>query len=46
LDNEIKNVTEEKKMAFRRWLNTKSFHNKINYKRLSAITKRETRERK
>jgi hypothetical protein len=45
-DNEIKGVTEEKRKAYRRWLNTKPIHNKINHKWLPAIAKRETRERK
>jgi hypothetical protein len=32
LDKEIKDVNEEKKIAYRRCLNTKSIHDKINYK--------------
>jgi len=46
LDREIKEVNEEKKTAYRRCSNTKSIHDKINHKRLSAIAKRERRERK
>jgi len=46
LDKEIKEVTEPKKIAYRRRLNTKSIHDKINYKGLAAIAKRERRERR
>jgi hypothetical protein len=46
LDKEIKEVIKEKKIAYRRCLNTKSIHDKINSKRLSVIAKRERRKRK
>jgi hypothetical protein len=45
-DNELKRVSADKKTAYRRWLNTKSVQDKINYKRLSSTAKRETRKRK
>jgi hypothetical protein len=41
-DKESKEVTKEKGKAYRRWLNTKSIHNKVNHKRLPATEKRET----
>lgn len=36
----------EKKEAYKRWLNTKTIEDKMNYKRLTAIVKRESRKRK
>jgi hypothetical protein len=44
LDREIREVNEEKKIAYRRCSNTKSIHDKINHKRLSTTPKRERRE--
>jgi len=45
-DNEIKEVIEEKKIAYRRWLYIKSIQDKTNYKQLTVIANRETRKRK
>jgi len=45
-DNELKKVTQEKKIAYRRWWNTKLIQDKINYRRLSSAAKREAGKRK
>jgi len=44
--NEIKEVIEEMKIAYRRWLNIKSIQDKTNYKQLLVIANREIRKRK
>ena len=45
-DEEMKNLIKEKKEAYNKWLNNKTMADKINYKRLVAIVRRESRKRK
>ena len=43
-NEDIKNVIENKKMAYLRYLTTRAWTDKMEYKRLVAIVKRETRK--
>ena len=45
-DDEIKDIIEDKKKAHKKWLSSQKLEDKIEYKRKTAIAKREVRKRK